>query len=72
MESFMVRVWTPGEADATSGLHGTALHLRSGHRVTFVDPAALITFLSDGSRETSGECAPEDARMEGDGCNRQQ
>jgi hypothetical protein len=51
VESYVVRVWAPAEAEATPGLHGTAVHLRSGERITFSDSAALLSFLAAGSRD---------------------
>ena len=47
METFVVRVWTPGEGDWSAGLHGTASHLASGKQVTFTDADALIAFVSE-------------------------
>jgi hypothetical protein len=47
METFVVRIWTPGEEDDWSpGVRGTASHLASGEHVTFTEAAALIEFLS--------------------------
>ncbi len=40
-----MRVWTPSEGERPEGVRGTAVHLRSGRRVTFAEPDSLIRFL---------------------------
>jgi len=47
MDTFMVRVWTPGEADWSPGVRGTATHLASGRQVTFTEADGLIAFLAE-------------------------
>lgn len=47
METFVVRVWKPEEAEPHLGLRGTAVHLSSGSSLTFTDPQTLIRFLAD-------------------------
>jgi len=51
METFVVRVWSPGADDGPEGVRGTAVHLSSGTTITFTEPGALIRFLT---REGSG------------------
>lgn len=43
----MVRVWRPQAAEPADGLHGTAVHLSSGHSLTFTSSESLIRFLID-------------------------
>lgn len=61
MESFVVRVWSPGGDDGPEGVRGTATHLSSGASIVFAEPGALIRFLTgerDGrEREPDGESA---------------
>lgn len=47
MDTFMVRVWTPGEGDWSPGVRGTATHLASGRQVTFTEADGLIAFLAE-------------------------
>lgn len=47
METFVVRVWRPGDRDWSPGVRGTASHLASGRQVTFTDADALLAFLSE-------------------------
>jgi hypothetical protein len=64
METFMVRVWSPGTGERPEGVRGTAVHLPSGQSVTFSDAATLISFLA---READGDAdaADPDARIRG-------
>ncbi len=64
MDAFLVRVWKPDGDERPEGLRGTAVHLSSGREVTFTQPAALVSFLSDpGGPE--GDLAPA-ARIDRD------
>jgi hypothetical protein len=61
MDTFMVRVWTPGEGDWSPGVRGTATHLASGKQVTFTEAEGLIAFLAEAN--TTGEkTAGDDTR----------
>jgi hypothetical protein len=46
MDTFVVRVWSPGADDGPEGVRGTAMHLSSGTTITFTEPGALIRFLT--------------------------
>ena len=46
----MVRVWRPDDNQRPEGVRGIALHLGSGHQITFADSGRLIRFLSAASR----------------------
>jgi hypothetical protein len=45
METFTVRIWTPGDEERPDGLRGTARHVRSGLGITFTEAQQLVTFL---------------------------
>jgi hypothetical protein len=46
METFVVRVWSPGADDGPEGVRGTATHLSSGANIVFTEPDALVRFLT--------------------------
>ena len=64
MDTFLVRVWNPDGYERLEGLRGTAVHLSSGRELTFTEPAALVSFLSDAGGP-EGELAPA-ARIDRD------
>ena len=45
METFIVKVWTPGGGEHLDGVRGTAAHVPSGRHIAFTEPSALISFL---------------------------
>jgi hypothetical protein len=47
METFMVRVWRPGDGERPDGVRGVAVHLGSGRELTFSEPDRLIAFLGE-------------------------
>jgi hypothetical protein len=58
METFLVRVWTPDGEERPEGMRGTAVHLSSGHSVTYTHPEALISFLVEAAAAGDREQAP--------------
>jgi len=67
METFMVRLWTPGGDDWSPGIRGTATHIASGKQVTFTEAAGLIAFLSGAApsnpRRAADETEPPDSSI---------
>jgi hypothetical protein len=61
MEAFVVRVWKPEGAERSEGLRGTAVHLGSGHSLTFSDPQTLIRFLADAESGGNAETVASDS-----------
>lgn len=47
METFVIRVWTPGEpeVDGSHALHGLVEHVRAGKRHAFDGGSELLAFL---------------------------
>jgi hypothetical protein len=54
METFMVRVWRPGDGERPEGVRGTAVHLGSGREITFSGAQPLIAFLSEAATAHDG------------------
>jgi len=53
METFVVRVWSPGADAGPEGMRGTATHLGSGANIVFTEPDALVRFLKGDHQETT-------------------
>jgi hypothetical protein len=53
METFVVRVWSPGADDGPDGMRGTVTHLGSGASIVFTEPDALLRFLTGDGQGTS-------------------
>ena len=54
VETFMVRVWRPGDGERSEGVRGTAVHLGSGRQITFSAAHGLIAFLREAAAEHDG------------------
>ncbi|MGA2282541.1 MAG: hypothetical protein ABSH07_02510 [Candidatus Dormibacteria bacterium] len=57
METFMVRVWSPGDGERPEGVRGVAVHLGSGRRITFSEPQRLIAFLGEAGATDEGSAS---------------
>ncbi|MGA9115087.1 MAG: hypothetical protein WB802_15010 [Candidatus Dormiibacterota bacterium] len=54
METFMVRVWRPGDGERSEGVRGTVVHLGSGRQITFSAANGLIAFLREAATPDDG------------------
>jgi len=66
METFIVRVWTPGDGERPEGMRGTAVHLGTGEEITFSDPRRLIAFLGEKVGSDGGPAAAPASVESGD------
>ena len=47
MQTFVVRVWTPGEEGAPDGFRGVCEHIGSGRQQVFPSPEVLLSFIAE-------------------------
>jgi hypothetical protein len=64
METFMVRVWKPGDGERSDGVRGVAVHLGSGRQITFSEPGRLIAFLGEAAAAEEGAATMQDASQD--------
>jgi len=64
METFMVRVWKPGDGERSDGVRGVAVHLGSGRRITFSEPDGLIAFLGEAATAEEGSASMQKQSQE--------
>jgi hypothetical protein len=55
MEHFILRLWVGPTADATTALHGTIQHVRSGAERAFASPDELVAFLRQAAQPAENE-----------------